>query len=138
MPRIRPSFSRVTVNPEAPYSALPTVPPVAPDALKPLIVNGATVHSSIADVTVDVALKRLGGGTYLFAVGMRNRATTATFSLQRLAVDATVTSLATLSGASLSHRAIGSDAEERLTPLQLQLAKGNLQPQVLSDLQHRS
>src|SRR5450432_1938419 len=45
------------------------------------IANGVTVSSSDAAVPVDTMLKRFGGATYLFAVAMRDSATTATFQL---------------------------------------------------------
>jgi hypothetical protein len=45
------------------------------------VANGVTVASSDPQVPVDTMLKRYGGATYLFAVAMRGRATTATFQL---------------------------------------------------------
>jgi hypothetical protein len=44
--------------------------------------NGVTTESSNSAVPVDAMLKRYGGSTYLFAVGMRPAATTATFTLR--------------------------------------------------------
>ena len=51
--------------------------------------NGVTVSSSNAAAPVDVLLKRFGGATYLFAVGMRDANTRATFSLKRIPAVAT-------------------------------------------------
>lgn len=46
------------------------------------VANGVTVSSSSPEVPVDVMLKRWGGATWLFAVGGREGATTATFRLR--------------------------------------------------------
>jgi hypothetical protein len=53
------------------------------------VANGVTVSSSDPSVPVDTLLKRFGGATYLFAVGMRSASTRATFSLQRFPAAAT-------------------------------------------------
>ncbi|HMA96203.1 MAG TPA: hypothetical protein VKP30_26130 [Polyangiaceae bacterium] len=46
------------------------------------VANGVATTSSNAAVPVDTMLKRFGGSTYVFAVGMRPAATTATFTLR--------------------------------------------------------
>jgi hypothetical protein len=46
------------------------------------VANGVTVASSVAEVPVDTMVKRAGGYTYVFAVGMRPGGTTATFTLR--------------------------------------------------------
>lgn len=46
------------------------------------VANGVTTASSNAAVPIDTMLKRYGGNTYLFAVGMRPATTTATFTLR--------------------------------------------------------
>jgi hypothetical protein len=48
------------------------------------VANGVTVASSNSSVPVDTMLKRSGGTTYLFAVGMRSGSTTGTFTLARM------------------------------------------------------
>lgn len=52
--------------------------------------NGVTTSSSNAAVPVSAMVKRAGGYTYVFAVGMRPGDTTATFTLRGFAGDATV------------------------------------------------
>jgi hypothetical protein len=57
---------------------------LAPVLNAPPVANGVTVTSSDATVPVDALVKRQGGSTVLFAVAMRGRATTATFTLRAL------------------------------------------------------
>jgi len=47
----------------------------------PTIADGVTVQSAAADVPIEIMVKKFKGDTYVFAVGMRNGATTTTFSL---------------------------------------------------------
>jgi hypothetical protein len=54
---------------------------LAPVLNSPTIPNGATVQSSNPDVPVDIMVKAYDGATYLFAVGMRDGSTTATFQV---------------------------------------------------------
>lgn len=54
---------------------------LAPALNTPSIANGATTISSNTAVPVDTMVKRQGGYTYLFAVGMRPDTTKATFAL---------------------------------------------------------
>ncbi|MBN2583910.1 MAG: hypothetical protein JXL80_12655 [Planctomycetes bacterium] len=54
---------------------------LAPVLNSPTIEDGATVQSSNVDVPVDIMVKEYGGATYLFAVGMRDGSTTATFQV---------------------------------------------------------
>jgi hypothetical protein len=62
---------------------------LAPVLNTPPVVNGGTVASSVADVPVDMQLKRRDGTTYIFAVAMRGSSTRASFSgLTRLRADA--------------------------------------------------
>lgn len=51
------------------------------------VANGVVTVSSNAAVPIDTMLKRLGSNTYLFAVGMRPAATTATFTLRGISGD---------------------------------------------------
>ncbi len=54
------------------------------------VANGATTTTSNSTVPVDTMLKRYGGSTYLFAVGMQPESTTATFVLRGLSGTRTV------------------------------------------------
>lgn len=55
---------------------------LAPVLNSPTILDGVLVKSSTPGVPVHSMVKRYGGATYLFAVGMRNASTTAEFTLQ--------------------------------------------------------
>jgi hypothetical protein len=57
---------------------------LAPVLNSPTVVGGATVGSSNPAVPVDVIVKLFNGATYLFAVGMRDGTTTATFDVADL------------------------------------------------------
>lgn len=57
---------------------------LAPVLNSPTVESGATVRSSNADVPVDIMVKRQGKDTYLFAAGMRNGKTRASFALKGL------------------------------------------------------
>ena len=57
---------------------------LAPVLNSPTIDKGATVESSNSTVPIDITVKSHGGATYLFAVGMRKGATTATFQFSGL------------------------------------------------------
>lgn len=57
---------------------------LAPVLNSPTIENGAKVESSSAEVPIEVMVKRHSGATYLFAVGMRDGATTAGFQVDGL------------------------------------------------------
>jgi hypothetical protein len=50
----------------------------------PTLADGVTVASSAAAVPVEAVAKRRDGSTYVFAVGMRDGATTATFTVAGL------------------------------------------------------
>jgi hypothetical protein len=54
---------------------------LAPVLNSPTIAGAASVESSAATVPVEAMVKRHGGATYLFAVGMRDGSTMATFKL---------------------------------------------------------
>ena len=54
---------------------------LAPVLNSPTIPQGATVKSSSAQVPIDLMVKRHGGATYVFAVGMRNEATRGSFQV---------------------------------------------------------
>jgi hypothetical protein len=56
---------------------------LAPVLNSPTIAGAASVESSAATVPVEAMVKRHGGATYLFAVGMRDGATKATFKLSK-------------------------------------------------------
>ena len=64
---------------------------LAPVLNSPTISAGATVQSAKADVPVAFMVKRHGGATYVFAVCLREAATTATFTLSHLPGEPTVT-----------------------------------------------
>lgn len=55
---------------------------LAPVLNSPTILDGVLVKSSTPGVPVHSMVKRYGGATYLFAVGMRNASTTAEFTIQ--------------------------------------------------------
>lgn len=54
---------------------------LAPVLNSETVADGATVGSSNGSVPIDVMVKHWGGATYVFAVAMRDGATTATFTL---------------------------------------------------------
>jgi hypothetical protein len=56
----------------------------------PSIADGVTIESSSADVPVEAMVKRHGSATYVFAVGMRDGSTQATFHVAELQGDAQV------------------------------------------------
>ncbi len=56
---------------------------LAPVLNSPTVADGVKVASSNPDVPVDAMVKRHNGATYVFAAGMRNTATRATFTLPR-------------------------------------------------------
>jgi hypothetical protein len=92
--RFSPTFSETDCLDDAPTAAALTaintqLTALAPVLNSPSVGNGVTVKSSAAVVPVDVMLKRQGAVTYLFAVGMRGGATTATFTLARFPATAT-------------------------------------------------
>ena len=58
---------------------------LAPVLNSPTLKNAVSVSSEKEDVPLAVMTKRHGGATYLFAVGMRNGRTNATFTVQGLA-----------------------------------------------------
>ena len=58
---------------------------LAPVLNSPTVGDGATVASENADVPVDIVVKSYQGATYLFAVGMRDGQTKATFTVKGLA-----------------------------------------------------
>jgi hypothetical protein len=57
---------------------------LAPVLNSPDVPGGVTVVSSIAAVPVEAVARRRGGATYVFAVGMRDGTTTATFTVPGL------------------------------------------------------
>ncbi len=57
---------------------------LAPVLNSPDVPNGVTVASSATAVPVEAVARRRGGATYVFAVGMRDGATTATFKIAGL------------------------------------------------------
>jgi hypothetical protein len=57
---------------------------LAPVLNSPTIPEGVRVSSSTADVPVEAMVKRQEGATYVFAVGMREGTTTATFAVAGL------------------------------------------------------
>ena len=63
---------------------------LAPVLNSPTIQDGAIVSSDNEDVPVAIMMKRHKGATYLFAVGMRNGATSATFTVQGIEGERTV------------------------------------------------
>ena len=63
---------------------------LAPVLNSPTIKDGANVSSDNKDVPVAVMVKKHKRATYLFAVGMRNGGTTATFTVPGLAGEKTV------------------------------------------------
>jgi hypothetical protein len=64
---------------------------LAPVLNSPTVKGGAAVVSSVEAVPIARMVKRRGGATYLFAVGMRNGPTTGTFTLRGLPPRATAT-----------------------------------------------
>jgi len=62
---------------------------LAPVLNSPSVTDGATVRSSNPDAPIDLMVKRKGGATYVFAVGMRNRPARGSFVLQNLRGEAT-------------------------------------------------
>jgi hypothetical protein len=58
---------------------------LAPVLNSPTVADGVTVSSSAAEVPVEAMVKRRDGSTYVFAVGMRDGSTTATFRVAGLA-----------------------------------------------------
>jgi len=63
---------------------------LAPVLNSATIKDGASVSSYNKDVPVAIMMKKHGRATYLFAVGMRNGRTTATFTVQGLAGEKTI------------------------------------------------
>lgn len=63
---------------------------LAPVLNTPTIPDAAEVASSDPEVPISTMVKRHGGATYLFAVGMRNKATRGTFHLQDVPAQAKV------------------------------------------------
>ena len=61
---------------------------LAPVLNSPTVKDGALVKSSREDVPVATMLNRYEGQTYLFAVGMRNAPTRATFKIRDLPTSA--------------------------------------------------
>jgi hypothetical protein len=57
---------------------------LAPVLNSPTVTGGVAVASSAASVPVEAMVKRWDGATYVFAVGMRDGATTATFTVSGL------------------------------------------------------
>jgi hypothetical protein len=57
---------------------------LAPVLNSPAVADGVSVVSSAAAVPVEAVAKRRDGSTYVFAVGMRDGATTATFTVAGL------------------------------------------------------
>jgi hypothetical protein len=66
---------------------------LAPVLNSPTIADGASVTSSSPDVPITVMVKRSGGSTYLFAVGMRNAPATGSFTVRGSPSTATATVL---------------------------------------------
>jgi hypothetical protein len=66
---------------------------LAPALNSPGVKDAVVVKSSAEEVPVATMVKRHGGATYLFAVGMRNAPTTATFTIRGLPDRATATVL---------------------------------------------
>jgi hypothetical protein len=57
---------------------------LAPILNSPTIPDGASAESSSPETPIDVMVKRHGGATYLFAVGMRNGSARGSFTLRGL------------------------------------------------------
>ena len=66
---------------------------LAPLLNSPTVEGAVTVTSSPGNIPIDVMVKRQGNSIYLFAVGMRNAATTGSFSLSALPPKAQVHAL---------------------------------------------
>jgi hypothetical protein len=66
---------------------------LAPVLNSPTVTDGASVKSSTPDVPIATMIKRSGGATYLFAVGMRNAPATGSFTVRGLRATATATVL---------------------------------------------
>lgn len=66
---------------------------LAPVLNSPSVKDGASVETSNAEVPVECLVKRHGGATYLFAVGMRDGTTTASFKIAGLSGAAKATVL---------------------------------------------
>lgn len=62
---------------------------LAPVLNSPSVKGGAAVKSSSATVPVDIMVKRHGGATYVFAVGMRNAPARGSFEMRGLPATAT-------------------------------------------------
>ncbi|MFQ6133321.1 MAG: hypothetical protein ACE5R4_14860 [Armatimonadota bacterium] len=62
---------------------------LAPVLNSPTIQDGATVQSSTQEVPIDLLVKRHGGATYVFAVGMRNGPARGSFEVRGLPARAT-------------------------------------------------
>ncbi len=60
---------------------------LAPVLDSPRVVSGGVVQSSVADVPIDLMVKRANGSTYVFAVGMRNKPAQGSFELRDLPGD---------------------------------------------------
>jgi hypothetical protein len=62
---------------------------LAPVLNSPTLPDGATVHSSVPEVPIDLMVKKMPEGTYLFAVGMRNKPARGSFRIRGLPAEAT-------------------------------------------------
>jgi hypothetical protein len=66
---------------------------LAPVLNSPTVADGASVNSSSPGVPIAIMVKRSGGATYLFAVGMRNAPATGSFTVRGLPSTTTATVL---------------------------------------------
>jgi hypothetical protein len=92
--RFQPTFSETDCLDDAPTAGMlrtlnAQILELAPVLNTQSVANGVSVASSTSTIPVDVMLKRYGGATYLFAVGMRGGTTTATFTLRGFPATAT-------------------------------------------------
>ena len=84
--QFKPAFSEAALLDDATTSAAvlevdTQLGKLAPVLDTPSIANGVGVKTTDAAIPIDVMLKRFGGSTYLFAVGMRDGKNQATFTL---------------------------------------------------------
>jgi hypothetical protein len=93
--RFSPTFSETDCLDDAPTASGikkidAQVQSLAPVLNQQSVGNGVTASSSASSAPIDVMLKRYGGATYVFAVVMRDQATTGTFTLRDFADAASV------------------------------------------------
>ncbi len=92
--QFKPKFNEWALLDDPPMLAAVTainrqVHELAPALNSPTVQAGASATSSAESVPIDVMVKRVGGATYLFSVGMRNGAAKGSFDVSGLRANAT-------------------------------------------------